>query len=122
MSEIPEPPAGSTDAAVRFWHEVLEQFELDEHELVLLTQACRAVSLLDRLDDELRDAPVLVDDAGDRQRAHPAAVEQRQQSIVLARVLAALRLPAGAAGDQQAGARPRRSGPRGVYAVRPMSS
>lgn len=64
MSMIPEPPAGSTDAAVRVWHEVVDSFEPDRHELMLLVQAVRPVSLLDRLDDELRDAPVLVDDQG----------------------------------------------------------
>jgi hypothetical protein len=35
-----------------------------------------------------------------------AAIEARQQRIVLARVLAALRLPAGEEGDQQPSARP----------------
>jgi hypothetical protein len=36
----------------------------------------------------------------------PGAVESRQQAIALPRILAALRLPAGADGDQQAGAPP----------------
>lgn len=52
-------------------------------------------------------------------KAHPAAVEARAQKIALARLLAALRLPAGAEDDQASGRRPqRRSGPRGVYGIR----
>ncbi len=52
-------------------------------------------------------------------RANPAAVEARQQRIALARLLAALRLPAGEEDDRQAGARAqRRVGVRGVYGVR----
>jgi len=46
-------------------------------------------------------------------------VEARQQRIALARLLAALRLPAGGEGDVQAGARPaRKGGVRGVYDIR----
>jgi hypothetical protein len=45
-------------------------------------------------------------------------VGSRRQSIAVARILAALRLPAGADGDQQADARPqRRVGTSGVYAL-----
>lgn len=52
-------------------------------------------------------------------KAHPAAVEARQQRIALARLLAALRLPAGADGDEAQGRRPqRRVGARGVYGIR----
>jgi hypothetical protein len=97
------------------WSSVVDAYELDEHETVLLRQACRTVTLLDRLDAELRRDGVMLD-GPQGVRSHPAAVESRQQSIALARILAALRLPAGADGDQQAGARPqRRVGARGVY-------
>lgn len=93
-------------------------FELEEHELALLVEAVRTVDLLDVLDARVRaEGPMLTGPQGER--AHPAAVEARQQRIALARLLAALRLPAGEAGDQQANARPqRRVGARGVYGIR----
>jgi hypothetical protein len=51
--------------------------------------------------------------------AHPAVVEARQQRLALARLLAALRLPAGAEDDLAAGRRPqRRVGVRGFYGPR----
>jgi hypothetical protein len=119
MSEIPAAPTGSSPAAKRLWASVVDAFELDEHELALLTQACRTVTLLDALDVVLRREGPMVDDGS---RSHPAAVESRLQSIILARVLAALRLPAGAPGDEKPSGRPKRSsGSRGAYGVRAAS-
>ncbi|GIF16210.1 hypothetical protein [Actinoplanes teichomyceticus] len=52
-------------------------------------------------------------------KAHPAAVEARQQRIALARLMVALRMPAGDEGDQAQGRRPqRRTGVRGFYGIR----
>jgi hypothetical protein len=56
-------------------------------------------------------------------KPHPAVVEARQSKIALARLTAALRLPAGDETDQAAGRRPqRRVGMRGVYGVRAVGS
>lgn len=52
------------------------------------------------------------------QRVHPALVEARQLRIALARLIAALPLPAGDEDDQAAGRRPqRRVGVRGIYTL-----
>ena len=114
-------PAGLGAAARRLWSSVVDVFELEEHELALLVQAVRTLDLLERLDAEVRrDGPLI--DSSQGLRAHPAATEARQQRLALARLLAALRLPQGEEGDQQAGARPRRpqrrSGVRGTYGIR----
>ncbi len=78
------------------------------------------MDLLEHLDAEVRANGPLVDTAQGR-KAHPAAVEARQQRIALARLLAALRLGEGA--DVQAGARPqRRVGVRGVYGIHGAAS
>lgn len=96
---------------------MLEQYELDEHETALLVQTTRTITTLHQLDVELRRDGVMMD-GPQGVWSHPAAVESRQQSIALTRLLAALRLPAAADGDQQAGARPqRRAGARGVYGI-----
>ena len=108
---IPNPPDGTKAAGKRLWESVLAEYELEEHETALLREACRTVDLLEELDVAVkRDGP-LPDG-----KAHAAAVEARQQRIALARLLAALRLPAGAEGDEQKGARrPQRRSTRGVY-------
>ncbi len=53
-------------------------------------------------------------------RANPALVELRQQRILLARLIVALRVPLGEAEDMVAKgpARTQRRGARGVYAIR----
>ena len=97
---------------------MIDDYELEEHETALLVEAVRSVDLLDLLDARVRDeGPIVASPQGPK--ANPAAVEARQQRIALARLLAALRLPSGDEGDQQASARPqRRSGVRGVYGIR----
>lgn len=93
-----------------------------KHELALLVEAARTIDLLDLLDASVRDGGPIVNSPQGR-KANPTAVEARQQWIALARLLAALRLPLGEEGDQQAGARPQRhSGVRGVYGVRRVVS
>jgi len=108
-------PRTLSAAGRRLWDSVDGPYELDEHEAALLLEACRTVDLLADLDAAVRRDGALIN-SPQGVRAHPAAVEARQQRVALARLLAALRLPAGGEGDAQAGARPqRRAGVRGVY-------
>jgi len=104
-------------AGRRLWSSVTDAYDLDEHERALLVEACRTADALTVLDAVVRaEGPLL--DGPQGVRAHPALAEARQQRIVLARLLAALRLPAGGEGDAQAGARPpRRAGAKGVYRI-----
>lgn len=115
----PKAPQGLRAAGRRLWDSVLDEYELEEHELALLVEAVRTVDLLDQLDATVRnEGPIVTSPQGSK--ANPAAVEARQQKIALARLLAALRLPAGEESDTQAGARrpQRRVGARGVYGIR----
>ncbi len=110
MTDTPKPPAGVRAPGRRLWAAVTDDYELEEHELALLREAARTVDLLDRLDRRVReDGPIVSSPQGDR--AHPAAVEARQQRIALARLLASLRLPAG----DEAGRPQRRGAVRGTY-------
>lgn len=115
---VPDDPADLGEAGLRLWRSVVDQYAFDEHELVLLREAVRTADLLVKLDQLIRaDGPLI--DSPQGRKAHPAAVEARQQRIALARLMAALRLPSGDEGDQQAGARPqRRSGVRTPYGIR----
>lgn len=114
---VPTPPKGTKAAGRRLWASVADVYELEEHELALLVQACRTVDLLDALQAEVDAAGVTVL-SPQGERTHPAVVELRQQRIALARLLAALRLPQGAEDDRQASARPqRRVGVRGLYGI-----
>lgn len=114
---IPAAPPGTEASGRRLWRGVLTDWDLDEHELALLKEAVRTVDLLDRLDAIVAaEGPVIDGKAG--KRVHPAAVEARQARIALARLVAVLRLPDGAEGDQSANRRPqRRPGVRGVSSM-----
>jgi len=101
---------------------VLSDFELAEHELVLLRQACRVADVCDELADVVAADGVLMTTRLNEQKIHPGLVELRQQRIVLARLIVALRVPLG---DQEGpapavssspSARLQRRGLRGVYA------
>lgn len=107
-------PEGLSEPGASLWVSVLAEYELERHEELLLLEACRTVNLLDDLAGSVEAEGHMLDG-----KVHPAAVEMRQQRIALARLLAALRLPAGDDGDLQAGARrpQRRVGVRGVYGV-----
>lgn len=112
----PKTPAGTGTAGSKLWKAVVDEYELEEHELLLLREMVRTVDTLDALEARVvADGVMLSSSQGDR--AHPALVEARQQRIALARLQAALRLPAG---EEESGTqrRPqRRMGVRGVYGV-----
>ncbi len=94
---------------------MLDEFELAEHELSLLRQAVHVADLCEDLQRRVdEEGPVLGD------RANPALVELRQQRILLARLIVALRVPLGEAEEEAGvGARTQRRATRGVYAIRP---
>jgi hypothetical protein len=106
---------GTTAAGRRLHQQVTERFELDEHELALLLEAVRTVDVLERLAVIVtRDGPMTKDSRG-LLVAHPAVVESRQQRLVLARLVASLRLPEDVEGVD---ARPQRRGAaRGAYGI-----
>lgn len=104
----PRPPRGLKTPGRKLWNDVQARYELEVHEELLLLEMARTADTLDRL------AKLIAADGPD---SSWATVEARQQRIAFARLSAAMRLPAGAEGDHQAGARrpQRRVGARGVY-------
>lgn len=114
--KAPEPPKGTGPSGRALWTDVLGKYELEEHEQALLREAVRSVDQLDELHAIVQREGTIVDGPGGSPRMHPAAVEARQLRIALARVIAALRLPADDDGTLH---RPqRRVGVRGIYSVK----
>ncbi len=102
---LPAPPRGTAAGGRRLWRDLLARYEFDEHELAVLREAARTVDQLDALDDVVRRDGVMLGD-----RVHPGLTEARQLRLVLARLVASLRLPD--ADDE----RPQRRGAsRGIY-------
>lgn len=113
-----ETPTGLGPSGLKLWRSIAEDFDLDIHEQLLLTEACRCADRLDRLDVEARTNEVTVINMKGDRVAHPALTEARQQAIVLSRLLASLRMPSG-----EAESRPQRRGAsRAPYRPRPLSA
>lgn len=113
--KAPAPPKGTGPSGRALWRDVLGKYELERHEEVLLREAVRSVDQLDKLHAIVERDGLLVDGPNGAQRMHPAAVEARQLRIALARVIAALRLPAD---DDELHRPQRRVGVRGIYSVK----
>ncbi len=106
--EIPNTvPRGTRAGGKRLWESLLERYSFSEDELALVRQLVRMVDLLDQLQAALERDGVTIEG-----KPNPIAVEIRQQSIALARIHAALRLPESPAQRPQ-----RRAGVRGFYEV-----
>ena len=108
--KIPRPPNGLRLRGRALWRAVVREFELDEHETVVLREACRTADSLDAL-QALLDEEGPMSSTSQGPRVHPALPELRQQRIALARMIAVLRIPAGVEDDGRIGPRAL----RGVY-------
>lgn len=102
-------PSKLGSAGKKLWSAVTNDFELAEHELAQLEEACRVrdtIGVLRRQVDE--DGTMILSSQG--ARLHPGIAEIRAQQLTLARLLATLAVP-GLEDD----ALPASSGVRGVY-------
>lgn len=103
-------PAGLGETGEALWESVVGEFDLEEHELVTLKEACRTADRLDALDDDMRNQPLTVINSKGDETANPRIVEQRQQSITYTRLMASLRLP-----DEEDRLPQHRGASRGTY-------
>lgn len=115
QSPVAVTPDRLDESGRLLWASVTDAFDLDVHEQLLLLQACRTADLLDRLALRGEGAELTVFNAKGEQVTAPWITEHRQQSIVLARLLAALRMPSG---DEEENRPQRRGAVRGAYGVR----
>ena len=103
------PPSDAGPAGRRLWASLTADFDLAEHEAALLREAVRTVDQLDQLAAvAAADGPMVATPQGPK--VHPAVVEARQLRLVLARLLASLRVP-----DDEGEQPQRRGGARKPY-------
>ncbi|MHA3021273.1 terminase [Mycobacterium sp. BMJ-28] len=67
-------------------------FDLEEHEIAILREACRAADAIDALQAAV-DRDGVLNTSPQGVRAHPALVELRQQRLCFAKLLSALAIP-----------------------------
>lgn len=119
MTNTPTTPApaelGPTGA--RLWASVTDAYDLEVFEQALLLQAARCADRLNELAAAAGREPTVVTVKGDI-AVNPAVTEGRAQSLVLARLLASLRLPTGETADGNVVRPQRRGAARGTYGLR----
>lgn len=107
-------PGGLKASGRKLWRSTVDDFELEEHELSILREACRTADGIDGLQAAV-DRDGVLSESSQGVRAHPALVELRQQRICFARLVAQLGLPTG---DEDAAAtHGQRRATRGVYGI-----
>lgn len=89
-----QTPRGLKAAGKRLWRAVTDKFDLDPPELTLLAEGCRMVDLLADLRAEVDRSGLMVE-SSQGIRVNPAAVEARQLSLALAKLVGSLGLPKG---------------------------
>lgn len=109
----PTPPRGLKSSGRALWKAVLAQYALDEHELTILREASRTADALDALQTTL-DNEGHMSSSSQGIRVHPVLPELRQQRIAFARLITALRIPAGEVNDGRGQVR---GGLRGVHGI-----
>lgn len=97
----PKVPAGLGDAGQALWSEIANVWELRPDELRILADACREADLVERIEAELVDAPLMVTGSMGQKVASPLVSEVRQHRSVLSGLLRALKLPDEPAGKER---------------------
>lgn len=101
MAESPRMPANLGSAGKALWKSIVPTYELRPDEVRLLTDACRESDIVQRLEDELSDSPLMVKGSQGQLVASPLVSEVRQHRSVLAALLKSLKLPNSPSGSQQ---------------------
>jgi hypothetical protein len=109
---VSRPPAGLKTSGKALWASVTADFTLDEHDSLVLKEACRCADRLDALTAEAEKHGLTSTNKLGTLIASPLLGEARQQQIVLTRLIASLRLPVGEESSGQ------RRSVRGAYSPR----
>ena len=78
---------------LKFWRDITAQYVLRPDELRLLEDACRTMSLIDKLEQGVAENPLYLTGSQGQQVINPAISELRQQRNSLKSILAALNIP-----------------------------
>lgn len=86
-------PARLAAKGQELWDQVAGHYQLRPDELRTLEDACREADLVERLEAELQDAPLMVKGSMGQMVASPLVSELRQHRATLNTLLKSLKLP-----------------------------
>ena len=104
-------PSKLGSAGKKLWSAVTDDFELAEHELAQLEEACRVRDTIGVLRRQVEDDGTMIS-SSQGSRLHPGIAEIRAQQLALARLLATLAVP-----GLEEDTLPSSTGVRGVYST-----
>ncbi len=93
MAATHDPPPDLQGRGRELYEVLTDALEFTAAEHATLLEACRTVTLLDRLEDAMADQPFIVTDSQRQPVANPLLAELRSHRLALVRLLAALDLP-----------------------------
>ena len=93
MARKPAAPSGLSARAKRVWTKTLDNYELREDELALLTDYCMELSIVDQLQTELATAPLMVRASHGGEAINPIFSELRMHRQTAMSLWKALKLP-----------------------------
>ena len=87
----PDLPLKAPSArATAFWDAVLGEYDLTPSDTEITLSICRVLSVIDRLQEAIDNAPSLITQGSHGEKPIPALTEQRAQLTLLDRLLARL--------------------------------
>jgi hypothetical protein len=89
----PKPPKGLGIEGRRLWRGVLADLDLESHELTVLRRACRVADRCEELQKVVDEQGLFATNRLGEMKAHPAVLELRQCELLLAKLVAVLRIP-----------------------------
>lgn len=95
---IPRRPYRLGEAGTALWDSIIPDYELRPDEVRILSDSCREADIIDRLEDELVDADLMVKGSMGQLTASPLVSELRMHRVALAGLLAKLKIPDSPAG------------------------
>ena len=93
MARKPSAPSGLSARAKRVWTRTLDNYELREDELSLLTDYCMELAIVDHLQEALVDAPLMVRASHGGEAINPIYSEIRMHRQAAMSLWKALKLP-----------------------------
>jgi hypothetical protein len=94
-------PEGLSDHGTRLWDAVTADFSLNAAELELLEQAARVSDQCAMLAEIVASEGVMSESRLGESKIHPAAIELRNERLLLGRLLTTLRVPVGGEGEDE---------------------
>lgn len=103
-NDAPLIPHRLGTAGTALWVSIIPAYDLRPDEIRILTDACREADIIERLEDDLVDSPLMVKGSMGQLTASPLISEVRQHRMALTAMLAKLKIP-----DTPAGAARKRA-------------